>query len=182
MLIIRILPPFRTDTSLHGRTIFHHRRKFCFCACLSGSKKIKYIYILKKANKEFNWGTNRRSKADENISIKELHDINEQLLQMSQREKAFSNRNASMQESISFWISSFYLVLKTESIKALILKLANQRILHKLQFFIESIQKTGIIIETVKKEEPEKIMDLFQKITTLFASTLNQAQILTNDL
>ncbi|ETO34939.1 hypothetical protein RFI_02135 [Reticulomyxa filosa] len=64
-----------------------------------------------------------------------------------------------------------------KSIEALILELANQRILHKLQSFIESIQKTGIIIKTVKKEELEKIMNLFQNITTLFASTLNQAQI-----
>ncbi|ETN97469.1 hypothetical protein RFI_40060, partial [Reticulomyxa filosa] len=111
----------------------------------------------------------------------------------SKRRNKYSSAWIDSKNPVSFWISSFCLVLKTESIEALIMELANQRILHKLQSFIESIQKTGIIIETVKKEESEKIMDLFQSIITLFASTLNQAQIfscliyfssviLTNDL
>ncbi|ETO33239.1 hypothetical protein RFI_03869 [Reticulomyxa filosa] len=105
----------------------------------------------------------------------QVDEINDHQLGLKQAYESIDSENQSL--NISFWISSFCLVLKTESIEALILKLANQRIFHKLQSFIENIQKIDVIVETVKKEKPEKIMDLFQKITTLFASTLNQAQI-----
>ncbi|ETO32094.1 ATP binding protein [Reticulomyxa filosa] len=107
----------------------------------------------------------------------QVDEINNHQLRLKQACESVDNENQSL--NISFWISSFCLVLKTESIEALILKLANQRIFHKLQFFIKNIQKIETVVETVKKDESEKIMDLFQNITTLFASTLNQAQIFT---
>ncbi|ETO31462.1 kinesin-like protein Klp2, partial [Reticulomyxa filosa] len=125
-----------------------------------------------------------------NISTKELHDINEQLLQVSEREKALQMEMQACKQQVDE-INNHQLGLKqacesadnenqshNKSIETLILELTNQRILHKLQSFIENIQKIEIIVETVKKEESEKIMDLFQNITTLFGSTLNQAQIL----